>query len=231
MPRKLYELVGREDDRPFSPYCWRTRMALAHKGLNAECVPWRFTEKDVIAFSGQERVPVLVDDGKVVSDSWAIATYLDDAYPDAPSLFGGLTARATAAFFNNWVDNVVNPAVLRVVLLDVYNQLGDADKAYFRKSREARFGMTLEKVVEDPEAKIAALRQALQPARLTLEKQPYLGGDTPRYVDYILFGAFCWARGVSPQKLLERDDPLFAWRKRLLEAHGGIAGQTKGYPV
>jgi len=231
MPRKLYELVGREDDRPFSPYCWRTRMALAHKNLNAECVPWRFTETDKLAFSGQGRVPVLVDDGRVVFDSWTIANYLEDTYPDAPSLFGGLTARATAAFFNNWVDNVVNPALIRVVLLDIYNQLGDTDKAYFRNSREARFGMTLEKVVEDPDAKIAAFRQILQPARLTLQKQEYLGGDGPRYVDHILFGAFAWARAVSPQKLLERDDPLFTWRKRLLDAHGGMASQTKGYPV
>src|SRR3954451_13756245 len=120
MVRKLYELVGREDDRPFSPYCWRTRMALAHKNLDAECVPWRFTEADTLAFSGQARVPVLVDDGKVVFDSWTIANYLEDTYSDMPSLFGGLTARATAAFFNNWVDNVVNPALIRVVLLDIY---------------------------------------------------------------------------------------------------------------
>lgn len=231
MPRKLYELVGREDDRPFSPYCWRTRMALAHKGLNAECVPWRFTETEKIAFSGQARVPVLVDDGKTVFDSWAIANYLEDAYPDTPTLFDGLTGRAMAAFFNNWVDTAVHGALIRILLLDVYNQLGDTDKAYFRKNREQRFGVTLEKAVEDPDGKIAAFRQVLQPVRLTLEKQPFLAGAAPRYADYILFGAFMWARGVSPQKLLERDDPLFAWRKRLLDAHGGVATLTKGYPV
>ena len=43
-------------------------MALAHKELEVETVPWRFTEKDVIAFSGQGRVPVLVDGDKVVAD-------------------------------------------------------------------------------------------------------------------------------------------------------------------
>ncbi len=30
---RLWDLVGAEDDRAFSPYCWRTKMALAHKGL------------------------------------------------------------------------------------------------------------------------------------------------------------------------------------------------------
>ena len=42
MALKLFELVGAESNRPFSPYCWRIRMALAHKGLDAELVPWRF---------------------------------------------------------------------------------------------------------------------------------------------------------------------------------------------
>jgi glutathione S-transferase len=35
---------------------------------------WRFTDKDVIAFSGQGLVPVLVDSGKTVAGSWAIAS-------------------------------------------------------------------------------------------------------------------------------------------------------------
>ena len=61
MAIKLYDLAGAEPDRRFSPYCWRTRMALAHKGLEVETIPWRFTEKDAIAFSGQGRVPVLID--------------------------------------------------------------------------------------------------------------------------------------------------------------------------
>jgi glutathione S-transferase len=231
MARKLYELVGSEDDRRFSPYCWRSRMALAHKGLAADSAPWHFTDKEAIAFSGQGRVPVLVDGDKTVSDSWKIATYLEDSYPDQPTLFDGLTGRAMAAFFNNWVDSTVNPALIRVVLMDIYQHLGPKDQAYFRQSREQRFGMTLEAFVQDREAKLSAFRQVLQPVRLTLAQQPYLGGAAPRYADYILFGAFQWARAISPQRLLEADDPTAAWRQRLLDAHGGLAGKAKGYPV
>jgi hypothetical protein len=58
---KLYDLAGAEDDLRFSPNCWRIKMALEHKGLAAEPIPWRFVEKDQIAFSGQKAVPVLVD--------------------------------------------------------------------------------------------------------------------------------------------------------------------------
>src|SRR3954447_20927262 len=86
MAIKLYDLAGADDDRRFSPYCWRVKMALAHKGLQVESFPWRFTEKDTIAFSGQKHVPVIVDGNRFVSDSWAIAMYLDEAYPDRPML-------------------------------------------------------------------------------------------------------------------------------------------------
>ena len=231
MTRKLYELVGIEDDRPFSPYCWRTRMALAHKQLPAESVPWRFTDTAALKFSGQGKVPVLVDGDRTVFDSWTIANYLEDTYPDKPSLFGGLTGRAMAGFFNNWVDNIVHLPLVRLLLLDIHQHLPEKDQAYFRTSREPRFGMTLEAVVADREPKLAAFRQVLQPARLTLQAQPYLGGEAPRYADYILFGAFQWARAISPQQLLASDDPIAAWRERLLDAHGGVARQATGYPV
>ena len=61
MTLHLYDLAGAEPDRRFSPYCWRIRMALAHKGLAVETIPWRFTDKAEIVASGQKFVPVLVD--------------------------------------------------------------------------------------------------------------------------------------------------------------------------
>ena len=95
----LYELVGKDDHR-FSPYAWRIRMALAHKGLEAELVPCKLTEKEKIAFSGQDRVPVLKDGETIVSDSWRIACCLEDRYPDRPSLFGCPVGRGVARLAN-----------------------------------------------------------------------------------------------------------------------------------
>ena len=69
----MHDLAGADPALRFSPYCWRTRMALAHKGLAVETIPWRFTDKAALAFSGQERVPVIRDGDTVVSDSWTIA--------------------------------------------------------------------------------------------------------------------------------------------------------------
>src|SRR6478672_11567394 len=81
----MHDLAGADPALRFSPYCWRARMALAHKGLAVETIPWRFTEKAALEFSGQGRVPVIRDGARVVSDSWAIVEYLEDTYPDRPS--------------------------------------------------------------------------------------------------------------------------------------------------
>lgn len=54
---------------------------------------------------------------------------------------------------------------------------------------------------------------------------------TPNYADYIVFGGFQWARVVSPFKLLEDNDPIYAWRERLLDAFDGMARKSPGYDV
>ena len=217
MARTLYDLAGADPDLRFSPYCWRARLALAHKGLEVETVPWRFTEKDVIAFSGQGTVPVLIDGETTVGDSWAIAVYLEERYPDRPSLFGGPSGVAPTRFVNAWADTILNPGIVRLILADIFAVLHDKDKAYFRQTREQRFGIPLEQVSADRDSRLPAFRQTLEPLRGMLQRQPYLGGELPIYADYIVLGSFQWARCVSSFELLEPDDPIAAWRARLLD--------------
>lgn len=227
----LYDLAGAEPDRRFSPYCWRIRMALAQKGLAVETIPWRFTDKEVIARSGQGRVPVLVDDGRWIADSWVIAEYLEKTYPDRPSIFGGAVGKALSRFYANWADTVMQPAMVPLVLLDIFNQLHEKDRAYFRASREERLGKTLEEIVADREQRVAGFRTSLTPLRLTLKAQKFLAGEAPLYADYAIFGGFQWARCTSDFPLLAPDDPIAAWRQRMLDLFDGLAGNAKGFPV
>jgi glutathione S-transferase len=231
MAIKLYDLAGAEDDRRFSPYCWRVKMALLHKGLEFETVPWRFTEKDVIAPYKSTTVPVLVDGANSVYDSWAIAVYLDEAYPQRPALFSGTEGRTLTDFFNQWTVKSVHLALLRVIILDLFARIHDKDKAYFREAREKRFGKTLEQFAGDPKEALAAFRGALDPVRPVLVQNAFLAGNGPGFADYILFGAFQWARAMSPTRLLEPDDPVYAWRDRLLKLFDGYGEKAKGYPV
>jgi glutathione S-transferase len=219
----LYELAGRNPNLRFSPHCWKVLMALAHKGLAAERVPLRFADKERIAFSGQSLVPVLVDGKESVNDSWRIALHLEDRFPTRPSLFGDSSAIFVTRFANSWADTALLPAVARVILVDVYNCLDDADRSYFRSSREKIFGMPLEVVVADQPSRLADLRRVLLPVRHVLKRQAFIGGEAPTYADYCVFGMFMWARGCSAIELLEVDDPVAVWRKRLLDAFGGMA--------
>jgi glutathione S-transferase len=231
MARHLFELVGTDEDRPFSPYCWRTRMALAHKDLDITSVPWRFTERDAIAQHKSEKVPVLIDGEHTVSDSWAIANYLEDTYPDRPSLFGGEGGRAMGRMLNWWGDTVVIAGIFPMIIADIHGHLRPVDQAYFRGSREARFGKTLEEVAADRDARVAGFRKTLDPMRLTLKTQDYLGGAAPNYADYIVFGGFQWARAVSPFQLLAPDDLVYGWREKMLDAFGGMPRSAPGYAV
>ena len=227
MTRTLYDLAGEDPACRFSPFCWRARLALAHKGLDADAAPWRFTERERLAFSGQGKVPVLVDGGEAVADSWAIACWLEDRYPDRPSLFGGEGGRAVSAFVNAWADGVLHPQVARMVVADIPALLAPADRAYFRESREQRFGMPLDEVSADREERVQTFRQdVLHPLRVSLKQRQWLGGDSPLYADYIVFGAFQWARVCSPFELLGDGDPVAAWRERMLDLHGGLARAT-----
>lgn len=225
----LYDLQGANDLR-FSPYCWRIRLALAHKGLAFDTVPVRFCDKDLIAFSGQTRVPVLVDGDTTIFDSWDIAVYLEDTYPDRPPIFGGAIGRGTARFVNSWSDTVLNPVLLKMIIMDVFHNLEPVDHAYFRTSREQRFGARLEDVQEGREDRVAAFRESLAPVRAVIGAQPFLCGEAPAYADFIVFSVFQWGRCMSEFPLLAADDPLCGWRSRMLDLFGGMAREAKGYP-
>jgi glutathione S-transferase len=227
----LYDLAAADPARRFSPYCWRIKMALSHKGLRYDTVPWRFTDKDVIAFSGQGFVPVLVDGGKVVSDSWNIAIYLEDHYPDRPSLFHGDGGRAITRFVNTWSFAVLAGGIVRLIVTDIFRNLDEKDRDYFRKTREQRFGKSLEETVANRDMDVLSFRKSLEPVRTVLAAQDYLGGTTPAYADYIVFSCFQWARCISPFPLLLKDDPVWLWRERLLSEFDGFARRAEGYEV
>lgn len=228
MALTLFELTG-ADDRRFSPYCWRTRMALAHKELEAEIIPCKFTDKALIAFSGQERVPVLRDGDTTVADSWRIACYLEDAYPDRPSLFGGAIGRGEARFINAWTDQTLHARLIRLIVKDILDHACPEDRAYFRDSREKRFGATLEEIQAPRDENRKAFNAALAPLRGVVEEQSFVCGDMPAYGDYIVFGAFQWSRGISPYQIIDGNDPVHAWRERMLDLFDGLARGVTAY--
>jgi len=88
---KLYHLQG-------SPFGWMARTAVAEKGLEVEMVEPkdRATNPELRKLNPLNRTPTLVDEGKVVYESWALLEYLDEKYPDPPLMPKDPAARARA---------------------------------------------------------------------------------------------------------------------------------------
>ncbi|MEE2661590.1 MAG: glutathione S-transferase family protein [Pseudomonadota bacterium] len=230
MTIELYDLVGR-DDRRFSPYCWRIRMALEHKKLEYQTIPVRFTDKHLIRFSDQNLIPVIRDGKNVVADSWNIAKYLENSYRDRPSLFGGEVEEGWSHFLSNWVDTTLHQATIRLVIADILDHVDKEDRNYFFKSRTARFGMTPAEMQSRSKADLDIFYEANGTLRSALGTSDFWGGETPSYKDYIVFGAFTWARAISQFVLLVKEDSIYKWRTRMLNLHDGLARKVGGYPV
>ncbi len=223
MPIKLWELKGR-DDRRYSLFSWRTRMALVHKGLEFETQPVYMTDKDAIAFSGGRTVPVICDGEAMVRDSWKIAEHLEAAYPAAPTLFGGPIGQGVTLAFNTWVDRALVGAMLPVIVADLHDEcVHPEDQAYVRGNFEKLLGSTLEAARDARAGAQKRLERALEPLQATLKRQQFVCGAAPAYADYVLFSLFQWARIASPVDTLAADSPLHAWRERVLDLHGGYA--------
>jgi glutathione S-transferase len=221
MTLTLYELGGL-DDRRYSLFSWRIRMALADRGYAVAYKPVRVSDKSAIAFSKQDKVPILLDGDTVIHDSWRIAQHLD-ARDGTNSLFGGETAQALTRFVNSWVDRTIVPRLVPLLMIDVLGIVDEEDGRHLRTGIEKAFGKTLEELSANRDKEIVALRRLLDPARASLRSQPFLSGLKPSYADHILFSPFQWARIASPFQVLEADDALAAWRERMLDLHGGFA--------
>ena len=221
MPITLYDLAG-QGDRRFSPYCWRIRMALAHKGLEYETHPTGFLKIASICGGGQKTLPVIDDGGKVMSESFDIARYLEETYPGKPSLFGGAGGEAAARFIESWANATLTPVIARCCVKDIHDTVFDEDQAYFRETREKRLGGRLEDIQAGRNERIEELQTVLMPLRIMLGKQPWIGGDKPLYHDYIVFGTLQWPRVVSKVPLLKDDDNVTEWFKRMLDLYDGL---------
>ncbi len=200
-------------------------MALIHKGLDFESVPVGFSGVPHIEGGISKIVPVIRDGETLVTDSFDIAQYLEQAYPDRPSLFKGEGGLAMARLIERWSQQTIHPYIGSAIMMDIFNMARDDDKAYFRENRESRFGKKLEEIPAGREERLAAFGKSLEPLRDMLSYQPFIGGSSPLFSDYIVFGAFQFARVVSPFKVLDDDDVIADWFSRCLDLHDG-AGRS-----
>lgn len=228
---RLHELVL-DNGRSASPFVWRVRYALAHKGLEFESVRLGFIEIPN-HFAGKfKTVPVLECGDAIMAESWDIVEHLDQQFPDRPALFGSPAELAMVRLTDSWFMTEVMRRMFRVYVKDLYDSIRPVDREYFRSSREKNMkGETLETFTADRAALLPVIRTALNPLRMHLAKFAWIGGSTPNFADYIVLSAFQWVTSVSRLPLLAADDSLRAYIDRGFDLYGGVGREAPLQPL
>jgi len=215
-PITLYDIprILRPDEDPsaiaWSPNAWKTRLALAIKGLpfKTEWVDWSAIPATMQALgvapnAGKVKytVPTIVDPAtqRAITESFAIATYLDTQYPGRPLLVAPHTRALQLVFIERVADPLMD-AVSPVINGEEFALCPDADKAYFRETWEGRTGKTLEELALAGEARATALKDLalrLDDVERYIahngENAVFVFGDTPSHADTSLVAIFLWA--------------------------------------
>ncbi|KZS96341.1 hypothetical protein SISNIDRAFT_438083 [Sistotremastrum niveocremeum HHB9708] len=207
----LYDIPAAKPNYPWSPNTWRTRFALNFKGLPYTTVWVEYpdiepTMKKIGAKptaknpdgSDQYTVPVIVDpnhpvDGSpvVISDSDDIATYLDEKYPELPTLFPAGTKALQTIYAQNFMEKVFYPPVM-ILLGEALPVFNPPSQKYFRETREKAFGKKMEELSPRGPGRDEPLKKAkegLEGISAALEKSgvtetSWLTGNKPVYADF-----------------------------------------------
>jgi glutathione S-transferase len=217
----LFELCGDDEAVRFSPFVWRIKLMLAHKGIEFDTETITFTNKSALEPSSFKTVPVIRHDGRWINESFAIARYLDETFREKP-LFESDSAAVQAVVLNNWVDRNIVAPVFPMLVADIYDALGDDCKRYFRATREPRIGTTIEASREGREEKREAYKANLLPLETILDGHDYLGGSTPAFLDYCVLGSLMWPYVVSHFDPISVSPRLMEWREQMFADLGSI---------
>ncbi len=223
----LHSLGAADGARHFSPHVWKVILALRHKGLAYRLNPLSFQDIPKIAGGGFRSVPVLEDGDHVETDSFAIALYLDRAYPDAPGLFPGPGQRALARMVEHHCDTTLNPPLSIALTRAMHDLMTPADQSHYRATRMRRFGESIEQLETRANEERARFIERLSLTRTILAGQPWLSGEQPAFADHVLFGTLRWQHVCVGESWLEADDPVEDWLGRC-EARYGLASTHTG---
>ncbi|HEY9872927.1 MAG TPA: glutathione S-transferase family protein [Candidatus Obscuribacterales bacterium] len=187
-----------------SQYSEKIRLILDYKGL-----PYRKIEVtpgvgqlDLFRLSGQRRVPVLKDGTTVISDSTAIAMYLDHKYPEKPLIPVDPRERGLCLLMEEWADESIGlksrkvlfgalsqnqsfrTSILPNVVPDFLKTLVGAvpPELIDLLGTGVGYGPDVIKEAKD------GLKQDLEALSLLLRDRPYLVADYPCLADFAVAG-------------------------------------------
>ncbi|EXB96022.1 putative glutathione S-transferase [Morus notabilis] len=194
-----------------SMFGMRVRVALAEKGIKYEYKEENLSNKSPLLLQMNpihKKIPVLIHNGKPISESLTIVQYIDEVWNDkAPLLPSDPYQRAQARFWADFIDKKVYDA---------------AGKVWTTKG-------------EEKEAAKKEFLNILKLLETELGNKPYFGGDSFGFVDIALIGFSCWFHAYETfgNFSIKAECPkLIAWAKRCNEKESvskSLADEKKVY--
>jgi glutathione S-transferase len=118
MSLKLYFAPGACS---FVPHCLLQLAGANYEALMVKLHKGEQNGEDYKAINPRGQVPVLVDEGQVVTQILAIILYLDQKFPDAQFLPSNALARAKAIETLAWMNNTVHPTFTHIFMPHKYS--------------------------------------------------------------------------------------------------------------
>ena len=131
---------------------------------------------------------------RIISDSFAIAQYLDERYPDTPKVLPHGSAALIHVFQTAYLD--ATKGSIRLGIAKGAEKLNPVSKEYYIRTRIERFGIPWEQFA--PPEKREQLWNELRAGCDTLDgwyaksSGQFIMGDEPCFADFMVAGRFKW---------------------------------------
>jgi len=235
-PITLYDVAlegTTDEERVWAPNTWRTRLTLNIKGL-AHKTKWIAFTEVVETMKGlglaenwagerlRYSVPTITDHttNRTIMGTQAIAQYLDEQYPNTPSLVYPGTRALNVMFAELDYARSVGP-IFKLLMSEHCDACQEKDKAYYMKSRESMLNLTWDEMVNPSDTVRKGWLQEIEKyldynrglVAQSGEGALFLGGDLPTFADTCVAAQLYWAYSVGGKD--------HALTKLIMSANGG----------
>lgn len=215
------------------PFCSKVRAILQYKGVDYETIEVHPLKKTEIAFSTEyQAVPIYVDSqGRQVNDSTPIMRWIDREFPE-PKVFHENPAEAEKEErWLAWSDRFV-----KGLPTAIYDTFPNALKSFDYITKVGKFSWFEKRMIKYSGALVMTLvakkikkREGIDQPDLFLKEKAqewgeglggrsFMGGDAPGGADLAVFGIVQSVDGLRAGKLLQENQELNAWMKKMQEA-------------
>ena len=221
----LYDLTD-------SPFCAKVRICLQLKGVVYRRVTLTLGRRSELRrLNPLGRVPVLLDHGRPIVDSSAIARHLEAEHPEPALLPTDAAARAYCSLIEDWADESLYFVAGAFKWINAANR----DTAIARTLAELGGGVFRPVLGRVVARRIAAryrawgygpaslphfterMRASLDWIARLVEGRAFLLGRTLTLADVAVYAQLAWMRGYAERTLLGEQPAVVAWLERLDE--------------